>query len=132
MPCWTHPTQSVWGSQPLYVLPVSRMSPIGPLFGLWFSSNGRLGKKPTDPQILRAQELYRHGRTQDIRERTRIGREIWGIAIREQWMMSTVGRAPTSVRISDRRLGNVPAGLCTQDDCRFPSTGRLETLYWKE
>ena len=132
MPCWTHPTQSVWGSQPLYVLPVSRMSPIGPLFGLWFSSNGRLGRKPTDPQILRAQELYRHGRTQDIRERTRIGREIWGIAIREQWMMSTVGRAPTSVRISDRRLGNVPAGLCTQDDCRFPSTGRLETLYWKE
>ena len=130
--CWTHPTQSIWGSQALYVLPVSRMSPIGPLFGLWFSSNGRLGKKPTDPQILRAQELYRLGRTRTARERTRIGREIWGIAIREQWMMSTVGRAPSSVRISDRRLGNVPAGLCTQDDCRTPSTGRLETLYWKQ
>ena len=130
--CWTNPTQSVWGSQPMYVLPVSRLSPIGPRFGLWFSSNGRLGEKPTDPQILRAQELYRLGRTRTASERTRIGREIWAIAIHEQWMMSTGGRAPTAVRISDRRLGNVPAGLCIQDDCRAPSTGRLETLYWKE
>ena len=130
--CWANPTQSVWGSQPMYVLPVDRISPIGPLFGLWFSSNGRLGKKPADPQILRAQELYRSGRAQSARERTRIGREIWGIAIREQWMMSTVGGAPGGVRLSHRRLGNVPARLCTRDDCRTPSTGRLETLYWKE
>ncbi len=130
--CWANPTQSVWGSQPMYVLPVSRLSPIGPLFGLWFSSNGRLGKMPTDPKILRALELYRLGRTRTASERARIGREIWSIAIHEQWMMSTVGRAPTLVRISDRRLGNIPAGLCTQDNCRAPSTGRLETLYWKE
>lgn len=130
--CWTNPTQSVWGSQPMYVLPVDRISPIGPLFGLWFSSNGRMGKKPADPQILRAQALYRFGRTQTAPERTRIGREIWGTAIREQWMMSTVGGAPGGVRLVHRRLGNVPARLCTRDDCRYPSTGRLETLYWKK
>ena len=65
-------------------------------------------------------------------ERTRIAREIWGIAIREQWMMSTVGGAPGGVRLAHRRLGNVPARLCARDVCRYPSTGRLETLYWKE
>ena len=67
--------------------PWTRQSVIsGMPFARWYASNGTQGKKPTNPEMLRAFELYRAAAGKKEPERTKIAQEIWKILVEECWV----------------------------------------------
>jgi hypothetical protein len=67
-------------------------------------------------------------------ERIQIGKELWRIAVQEQWAIGTVGLSPAAqgVRIVSNHVGNVPARQYNSPDGMTPATSRPETLFFKK
>ena len=54
-------------------------------------------------------------------ERIKLGKEIWRIAVEEQWAIGTVGLSPRrKVRIVSNNMGNVPARMVQQSGWHDP------------
>ncbi len=119
--------------QPDAVIPAQRTSGLGPAFGVWYTSNGRQGKEPTDPQIRKVFDLYRSLGSLPRQERDNAAKEIWRIAIDEQWGIGTVGLAAANlgVRLVKNTMGNVPERLAQVRAARHPGATHPSTYYFK-
>ena len=119
---------------PRHMVSYDADSPTGPLHGLWFSSGGELGEKPTDPQILKSLELVRKIPGLPYEERVEVGKEIWRIVIEEQWEVGTVALTPQGqgTRIASRKMGNIPSRHVYAQNCRTPGCSLPPTFYFKE
>ncbi len=130
---------TVGGSENLYLFPrhVLPVDPaechIGMPFARWYASNGTQGKKPTNPEMLRAMELYRSAAGKKDAERTKIAQEIWKIIIEECWVIGTVGLSPArlGLRVVKTNMGNIPSRLANAQHVRNPNTAQPATVFFK-
>jgi peptide/nickel transport system substrate-binding protein len=118
---------------PFNVFPFDGNSEFGPLYGLWFQSNGSKGKRPP-PRLRWLYELYAKALRVPEEERRRLGQEIWKIVIEEQWSVGLVGLSPAAggVRIAKTGLGNVPARQFNSPDAKTPAISHPTTFFWKQ
>jgi len=123
---------------PGHLFPFTTASPLGgtnmgPLWAQWFRSNGTQGKEPSPP-MKKLMELWQKAFGVPEEERIKIGKEIWRIAVEEQWAIGTVGLSPAAqgVRIVSNNMGNVPARQYNSPDGMTPATSRPETFFFKK
>jgi peptide/nickel transport system substrate-binding protein len=130
---------TVGGSENLYLFP-RHVLPVDPAechlgmpFARWYASNGTQGKKPTNPEMLRAFDLYRSASGKKEAERTKIAREIWKILVEECWVIGTVGLSPAfmGVRIVKNNMGNIPTRQTNAQHARTPNTSHPATFFFK-
>jgi peptide/nickel transport system substrate-binding protein len=122
---------NIYGHQPL-IFPSQDQSPLGPLYGVWYSSAGKQGKQPPG----RMQELmatYRRSFSVPDAERTRLAKEVWKIALDELWLIPVVSNSPASqgVRVIKNNIGNVPERLWNSAVSDNPHVAHTETWYFK-
>jgi peptide/nickel transport system substrate-binding protein len=130
---------TVGGSENLYLFP-RHVLPVDPAechlgmpFARWYASNGAQGKKPTNPQMLKAFELFRSAAGKKEAERTKIAQEIWKILVEECWVIGTVGISPAfmGVRIVKNNMGNIPSRQTNAQHVRTPNTSHPATFFYK-
>jgi peptide/nickel transport system substrate-binding protein len=130
---------TVGGSENLYLFP-RHVLPVDPAechlgmpFARWYATNGTQGKKPTNPEMLRAFDLYRSAAGKKEAERTKIAQEIWKILVEECWVIGTVGLSPAfmGVRIVKNNMGNIPARQTNAQHARTPNTSHPATFFFK-
>ncbi|HSB79972.1 MAG TPA: ABC transporter substrate-binding protein [Candidatus Methylomirabilis sp.] len=130
---------TVGGSENLYLFP-RHVLPVDPAechlgmpFARWYASNGAQGKKPTNPEMLRAFDLYRSAAGKKEPERIKIAQEIWKILVEECWVIGTVGLSPAfmGVRIVKNNMGNIPMRQTNAQHARTPNTSHPATFYFK-
>jgi hypothetical protein len=82
----------------------------------------RLGKKPEDPEMLRAMDLFREAFGASEEKRVANAKEIWKIAVEQMWSIGTVGQSPAvmGVRIVKNNMGNVPDRTVNAQHARTP------------
>ena len=97
------------------------------------ATNGSAGRAPTDPAILKVLELYRALAGKPREERDADAKEIWKIAVDEQWGIGTVGLAAANlgVRLVSNKMGNVPERLSQVRAARHPGASHPATYYFK-
>jgi peptide/nickel transport system substrate-binding protein len=130
---------TVGGSENLYLFPrhVLPVDPaechIGMPFARWYASNGTQGKKPTNPEMLRAFDLFRSASGKKEAERIKIAKEIWKILVEECWVIGTVGVSPAfmGVRIVKNNMGNIPTRQTNAQHARTPNTSHPATFFFK-
>jgi peptide/nickel transport system substrate-binding protein len=119
---------------PRHVLPVDTSEcHLGMPFARWYASNGAQGKKPSNPEMLRAFELYRSAAGKKEAERVKIAQEIWKIIVEECWVIGTVGLSPAfmGVRIVKNNMGNIPLRQTNAQHARTPNTSHPATFFFK-
>ena len=119
---------------PRYVLPVDPVEcHLGMPFARWYASNGQQGRKPDNPELLRALELFRSAAGKKEAERTQIAREIWKIVVEECWIIGTVGLSPAvnGVRLVKNNMGNIPLRQLNAQHVRTPNTSHPATFFFK-
>jgi peptide/nickel transport system substrate-binding protein len=130
---------TVGGSENLYLFP-RHVLPVDPAechlgmpFARWYATNGAQGKKPDNPEMLRAFDLYRSAAGKREAERTKIAQEIWKILVEECWVIGTVGLSPArmGVRIVKNTMGNIPARQTNAQHVRTPNTSHPATFFFK-
>jgi peptide/nickel transport system substrate-binding protein len=106
---------------------------MGPLWARWFRSNGAQGKEPSPP-MKKLMELWQKAFGVPQEERIKLGKEIWRIAVEEQWAIGTVGLSPAAqgVRVVSNNIGNSPARQYNSPDGMTPATSRPETFFFKK
>lgn len=106
---------------------------IGPLWAQWFQSDGKQGREPS-PSMRRLMEMWKKGFGVPTEERIRIGKEIWRIAVEEQWTIGTVGVSPAiiGIRLVKTTMGNIPARQYNSPDAMTPATSLPETFFFKQ
>src|SRR5207249_234722 len=75
--------ETQWGADNIYghfplMFPAQDQSPLGPLYGVWFSSAGAKGKQPP-PRMRELMAIYRRSFGVPDAERTRLAKEVWKI-----------------------------------------------------
>ena len=130
---------TVGGSENLYLFP-RHVLPVDPAechlgmpFARWYATSGALGKKPTNPEMLRAMDLFRSAAGKKEAERTKIAQEIWKILVEECWVIGTVGLSPArmGVRIVKNTMGNIPARQTNAQHVRTPNASLPATFFFK-
>ncbi len=130
---------TVGGSENLYLFP-RHVLPVDPAechlgmpFARWYASNGAQGRKPTNPEMLRAFDLLRSAAGKKEAERTKIAQDIWKILVEECWVIGTVGISPAfmGVRIVKNNMGNIPARQTNAQHARTPNTSHPATFFFK-
>ena len=127
------------GSEMLYLfarhaLPVdSAECHMGMAYAKWFASNGTQGKKPEDPEMIRAMDLFRAAMGQKEEDQIKSAKEIWKIVVEQQWSIGVVGQSPAfmGVRIVKNNMGNVPERQVNAQHARTPCTSGPATYYFK-
>ena len=99
----------------------------------WYASDGKQGKPPKDPELLRALELLKTAPGKKPAERRKLGQEIWKILVDGQFSIATVGQSPAAqgVRIVSKRMGNIPARQVNAQHARTPCSSHPATFYFK-
>jgi peptide/nickel transport system substrate-binding protein len=131
---WTNGGTELLYLFPRHAIPVDPVEAyMGPEFAKWFSSGGRQGREPTDPNIKRIFELFSSAAGQQDEARNNTAKEIWKILADQVYSIGTVGQSPAlmGVRLASRRLGNIPSRACIAQHCRTPGSSRPETFYYK-
>ena len=119
---------------PRHALPVDAAeSHMGMAFAKWYASKGAAGKKPDDPEMLRAFDLFRAAFGMKEEERIKNGKEIWKIIVEQTWSIGTVGQSPAfmGVRLVKNNMGNVPERQVNAQHARTPHTSMPITFYFK-
>jgi len=127
------------GSEQLFLYPrnVLPVDPIECFLGLpiarWYASGGQQGKAPSDPELLRALELFRSAPGKKAEERSKIAQEIWKILVDGQFIIATVGLSPAvmGVRVVSKRMGNIPSRQVNAQHARTPCSSHPATFYFK-
>lgn len=106
---------------------------MGPLYGLWFGSNGAEGMEPPD-HLKAAMEKYQQGQTATVEERTQLGKELWANAIDQVYAIGVVGLSAASmgIRLVKNYVGNNPARQYSSPLTRNPGNSCPPTFYYKE
>jgi peptide/nickel transport system substrate-binding protein len=130
---------TVGGSENLYLFP-RHVLPVDPAechlgmpFARWYASNGTQGKKPDNPEMLRAFDLLRSAAGKKEAERVKIAQEIWKILVEECWAIGIVGVSPAfmGVRIVKNNMGNIPTRQTNAQHARTPNTSHPATFFFK-
>jgi peptide/nickel transport system substrate-binding protein len=118
---------------PTWAVPVIPGSAFGPEYATWYSSGGKQGKKPDDPNIIKIFELYSEAAGLKADGRNKNAQEIWKILVDQPYGIGTVGQSPAGlgVRLVSNRLGNIAARVCNAQHCRTPGNSHPETWYFK-
>jgi peptide/nickel transport system substrate-binding protein len=105
---------------------------ISPLWAQWFQSDGTKGKEPSAP-MKELMDLWKKSFGVPEAERVAIGKQLWRIAVEEQWAVGTVGLSPAAqgVRVVSNKMGNVPSRQYNSPDGMTPATSRPETFFFK-
>jgi len=76
---------------------------------------------------------YRRSFSVPDKERTRLAKEVWKIALDELWLIPVVSNSPASqgVRVIKNNVGNVPARLWNSAVSDNPHIAHTETWYFK-
>src|SRR5262247_288787 len=122
---------NMYGHQPLF-FPSSIENPLGPLYGVWYSSAGAKGKQPP-ARMVELMTTYRRSFGVPDAERTRLAKEVWKIALDELWLIPVVSNSPASqgVRVIKNNIGNVPERLWNSAVSDNPHIAHTETWYFK-
>ena len=122
---------NMFGHQPLF-FPGEAQSPLGPLYGTWYSSAGARGKTPP-PRMRELMEKYRKTFGVPDAERTKLAKDVWKIALDELWIIPVVSNSPASqgVRVIKTNMGNIPARLWNSAVSDNPHVAHTETWYFK-
>ena len=133
---WTNGGTELLYLFPRHALPVDPTEAyVGPEFANWFASNGAQGRAPTDPNLLKALDLFRSASAEKSEAgRDKIAQDIWKILVDQQYMIGTVGESPAQfgVRIVSNKLGNIPSRSCIAQHCRTPASSHPEMWYFKQ
>jgi peptide/nickel transport system substrate-binding protein len=127
------------GSEILFLFPRHAMpvdpaeSHMGAAFARWYASRGTAGKKPDDPEMLRAFDLFRASYGMKEEDRVNAAKEIWKIIVEQTWSIGTVGQSPAfmGVRIVKNNVGNIPARQTNAQHARTPHASMPITFYFK-
>jgi peptide/nickel transport system substrate-binding protein len=129
--------ETQWGADNIYghfpfVFPADAGSPMGPLYGLWYSSTGTKGKTPP-ARMRELMDKYRRSFSVKDQERTRMAKDVWKIALDELWMIPLVSNSPASqgVRVIKTNMGNIPERLWNSAVSDNPHIAHTETWYFK-
>jgi peptide/nickel transport system substrate-binding protein len=106
---------------------------MGPLIARWYATNGAQGKKPQDPQLVKALELFRSAAGLKLEERVRTAREIWKILVEEEYSIGLVGQSPAfmGVRVVKTTMGNIPSRELNAQHARTPGSSHPSTFFFK-
>ena len=132
---WTNGGTEIIYLFPRHAIPVDPTEAfMGPEYAAWYSSGGKQGREPTDPNMKKIFELYASASSQKEPERIKIAHEIWKIIVDQQYGIGTVGQSPglMGVRIASNKLGNIPSRVCIAQHCRTPGGSHPETWFFKE
>ncbi len=132
---WTNGGTEIIYLFPRHAVPVDATEAfMGPEYAAWYSSGGKQGREPTDPNMKKIFELYASASSQKEPERIKIAHEIWKIIVDQQYGIGTVGQSPglMGVRVASNKLGNIPSRVCIAQHCRTPGGSHPETWFFKE
>lgn len=119
---------------PRHAIPVDAAeSHMGMAYARWYASKGASGKKPDDPELLRAFDLFRASFGAKEEDRIRNGKEIWKILVEQTYSIGTVGQSPAfmGVRIVKNNMGNIPDRQVNAQHVRTPYSSQPITFYFK-
>jgi len=129
--------ETQWGADNIYghfpfVFPANAGSPMGPLYGVWYSSAGAKGKTPPT-RMRELMDKYRKSFGVKDAERTKMAKEVWKIALDELWTIPLVSNSPASqgVRVIKTNMGNIPERLWNSAVSDNPHVAHTETWYFK-
>ena len=128
------------GSEMLYLFPRHALpvdpteAHMGAAYAKWYASNGQSGKKPADPEMLKAMDLFRSATGQKDQDRVNTAKEIWKIIVEQEWSIGTVGQSPAfmGVRVVSNKMGNIPEREINAQHCRTPGSSQPSTFYFKQ
>jgi peptide/nickel transport system substrate-binding protein len=128
----------VWGGGnadifmwPRHDMPAEPNEPFsGTLYASWYASGGTAGKKPEDPELLKAMDMLRKGSSLESAERAKLGQELKKVIVDQQWVIGTVGFEPI-LRVISNKLGNVPDRYSWVTRARTPGAAHPPTYYFK-
>lgn len=119
---------------PRHALPVDAAeSHMGMAYAKWYASKGTAGKKPDDPELLRAYDLFRAAFGMKEEDRIKAAKELWKIIVEQTWSIGTVGQSPAfmGVRIVKNNMGNVPERQVNAQHARTPHSSMPITFFFK-
>src|SRR5262245_49651501 len=129
--------ETQWGADNIHghfplIFPANGGNPLGPLYGVWYSSTGARGKTPP-PRMRELMDKYRKSFGVKDAERIRLAKDVWKIALDELWLIPVVSNSPASqgVRVIKTNLGNVPDRLWNSAVSDNPHVAHTETWYFK-
>jgi len=131
---WANDGSEVLFLFPRHALPVDAAEAhMGMAFARWYASNGTAGKKPDDPEMLKAFDLFRAAYGMNDEDRTKAAKELWKIIVEQEWSIGTVGQSPAfmGVRIVKNNMGNIPSRQVNAQHVRTPHSSWPETFYFK-
>ena len=128
----------VWGGGnpdiflwPRHDMPAEPNEPFsGTLYATWYASGGSAGKKPEDPELLKAYDMLRKGSGLETAERNKLGQELKKVIVDQQWVIGTVGFTP-DLRVVSNKIGNSPERLAWKTRNRTPGNTHPSTYYFK-
>jgi len=116
---------------PRHDMPAEPNEPFsGTLYASWYATNGAGGKKPEDPELLKAYDMLRQAAGLETAERNKLGQELKKVIVDQQWVIGTVGFTPT-LRVVSNRMGNVPDRYVWRARNRTPGAAQPTTYYFK-
>ena len=129
--------ETQWGADNIYghtpwIFPAELGIPLGPLYGVWYSSAGAKGKTPP-PRMRELMDKYRKSLSVKDQDRIRMAKDVWKIALDELWMIPVVSNSPASqgVRVIKTNMGNIPERLWNSAVSDNPHVAHAETWYFK-
>lgn len=131
---WANDGSELIYAFPRHALPVDPAEPmLGPLYARWYATGGKEGKKPDDPELIRAMELLTKASGQETEESIKTAQEIWKILTEEVFSIGTVGISPAvmGIRIVKNNMGNIPARQLNAQHVRTPCSSQPATFFFK-
>ncbi len=106
---------------------------IGAPWAQWFLTDGTQGREPS-PRMRELMSLWKKAFGVPYEERVKLGKQIWRIAVEEQWAIGTVGLSPAAqgVRVVSVKMGNIPERQYNSPDGMTPATSRPETFFFRQ
>lgn len=120
--------------QPRYVLPMEPgFGAISASISRWYTSGGTTGTKPSEPEMLKALDIFKAATQLSDTDRVKSAQEIWKLFVEQQWGIGLVGQSPAilGVRVVNTKLGNIPARTCISQHCRTPGGAHPEQWYFR-
>jgi peptide/nickel transport system substrate-binding protein len=131
---WANDGSELIYAFPRHALPVDPAEAMmGPLIAQWFVTNGEEGMEPTDPNMIKAMELFTQAGGQDTEASNATAQEIWKIIVDNVFSIGTVGVSPAvmGIRIVKNTMGNIPAREVNMQHARTPQSSHPATFYFK-
>ena len=116
--------------RPGYTAPVTWWAYNGPFYGLYISSGGEEGIKPSQ-EMQELADLHLRGADVSDDEGIEIGKEIWRRYAEDLYVIGIIGQAPQPYIVSNR-LGNVPEFAIDGPAYRSPSPAFLEQFFFRD